>query len=408
MVSPEAPALVAGPRLTRIAAAVAVALALAFAFSVLDAEGSSTSAGRLGGDFASFYASGRIVAEGDVEQLYDADRLQAEQHERDLLGDEEDGYVAFPYPPYIAAAYQPLSALPYRAAYAVHTVLMVAALAGALLLARPMLPVLGANIVVATVAALAFFPMFRAIGGGQNTSLSLLLLVAVWRAVHDDRDALAGVALGVLLYKPQLAVPVLGLLVVVRRWRVLAGFVPVAAAVWAVNAAIVDAGWVTWWLEGVSDWSALEAEFNADNTISLPGVAETLFDHGTLAARAVGWSLAAVVVGLLVALWWRWRTDGKDLALPVGAATAGVLLLSPHAVYYEAGLLVLTGAVLLDRGTLAERRWVGALWLAGWLHPLNGVIGVTPLFAVAVVAFAVAAVAVVRRMPAAASVIARR
>ena len=70
----------------------------------------------------------------------------------------------------------PLSHLPYRVSYALHTLLMVGATVAALYLVRPMLPLVDRHFELAVIGAVAFYPMYRAITGGQNTALTLLLL----------------------------------------------------------------------------------------------------------------------------------------------------------------------------------------------------------------------------------------
>ena len=66
-------------------------------------------------------------------------------------------------------------------------------------------------------------PFMQVVGHGQNTFLSLLLaslVVTAWRA---RRGLLAGLAAGLLFYKPQLAAVIVGVLVLNLGWRALAG-----------------------------------------------------------------------------------------------------------------------------------------------------------------------------------------
>ena len=110
--------------------AALLAVVAAFTISVIGATGADTVSGRLGGDFPAFYAAGSIVADGDWNELYSADRQVEAQS---ALFPEADGsYLYFAYPPHVAPLYRPLAALDYRLAYAVHTVAMVAALLVAL------------------------------------------------------------------------------------------------------------------------------------------------------------------------------------------------------------------------------------------------------------------------------------
>ena len=97
------------------------AIAVAFIFAVLSGSGASTFTGRLGGDYAAFYGAGRIIAEGDFEELYNWKRQLAAQ--QGLFPGEEKSFLPFMYPTYVALAYLPLSLLPYRPSYIIHTLL---------------------------------------------------------------------------------------------------------------------------------------------------------------------------------------------------------------------------------------------------------------------------------------------
>ena len=125
--------------------------------------------------------------------------------------------------------------------------------------------------------------MFRGIGAGQNTALTLLLLVGAWRASLAGRDGLAGVLLGLLLFKPQFALLAIAAWAVARRWRAVAAFAATAAATWAVTAAFAGAGWVSDWLDDLDAYRGTE-DVNADNHVSLSEAADAL-----VGVPAVGW-----------------------------------------------------------------------------------------------------------------------
>jgi hypothetical protein len=59
--------------------------------------------------------------------------------------------------------------------------------------------------------------------------------------------------------------------------------------------------------------------------------------------------------------------------------------------FYDAGLLVLPFAALLASGQARVRHIVIVLWCAGFLDVAKEAIGLTPLFAVTIAAFVVAA-----------------
>jgi hypothetical protein len=354
-------------RARRVSVAILAALAISFVATLASGEGADTGAGRLGGDYPAFYAAATIAGDGDLDEVNDLRRLEQEQ--ADLFpADEDEGFLTWAYPPHVALLYRPLAALPYRPSYALHTGLMVAAFVAAVLLLRPLVPWVARAPLPAVALGMAAWPMFRGIGAGQNTALTLLLLVAAWRATASGKDWHAGVLLGLLLFKPQFALLAVALWAVTRRWRTVVAFGGVAAATWALTAAFAGADWVSRWLDDVRAYDATE-DVNAHNHVSLPEAAHAAFE-----LSAVGW-VAAVGVGGWTA--WRWfRAREVDLALAVPA----ILLCAAHAVFYDVGLTVLTAAVLLPTAPVATV----ALYAAAFAEPLKEPLGWNPLVLVLV------------------------
>ncbi len=389
------PALRPGARsvpLDRVAWAVLVALAAALSISLASSlgtpGGSATVGGRLGGDFPAFYGAGRIVADGGAAELYDPAAQAAAQ--ADLFGEERDGYLYFAYPPAVAAVYAPLASLPYGTAYALHTLGAIGALVAALWCIRPMVDVVRRHFTVVLAASLTFFPAFRAVGAGQNTAFVLLALAGSWRLVHQEHDLAAGVVLGLAVAKPQLAIALVGLHLLARRWRVVAGAGLGAAAVWAASAALAGPGWLLPWWEQATRFERVDAAVNGQNAVSWLGVARAVAGVDSLVAAVVGWGLAAASVAAVV---WTWRHSSRhSLGPAMAVAAAGVLVISPHAMFYDAGLLLLTAVVLADRLGRPGRLVLGGAWLLGFAHPLAPGLGVTPVALAVVVVFGVAVI----------------
>jgi len=279
---------------------------LAFVIVIMAGDGSSTAGGRVGGDFPAFYSAGTIVADGDIGDLYDPATQAAAQDQ--LLGNE-DGFIMFPYAPHVAAAYSAFSGVPYRLAYVIHTLLMVSALVGALALLRPMIPLVDRWFSLVLGTAVGAYPIFVGVSGGQNTALTLLLLAAIWRFLHDDRQVLAGLAVAILLFRPQYAIPVLGLLFLGRYWRAVAGATAGSAVVWAINAALFGADWFTSWLHQIRPLLEADAKINAVNEIAPIGFGHAVLGTDSVVALLAGGAVS-VAVGLTLAwIWWRGKFD---------------------------------------------------------------------------------------------------
>lgn len=71
----------------------------------------------------------------------------------------ENAYLPFGYPPHVALIYWPLSILPYRLSYVIHTVIMVLALLLTLHLIRPMSEQLNKHFMCAFTLSVSFFPI---------------------------------------------------------------------------------------------------------------------------------------------------------------------------------------------------------------------------------------------------------
>lgn len=370
--------------INKAAKAILVAIGLAVLLATWTAAGIGENAGaegaRLGGDFPAFYAAGSIVWEGDIDSLYDPARQQAAQDELGL-----DGYLAFAYPPHVAVAYAPLGALSFQAAYLLHTIAMGLAFGLAVHLIAPMAPLLQRWKWPLVAASFTFLPLISAVGGGQNAAFSVLVLAVVWRSLHDGHDVVAGVAIGLLVFRPQYAIPMIGLVLLARHWRTVASALGTIAATWVLTAAVRGTGWFSAWWEQVGPFIERDAEVNAANSISFLGFLHAVLPAASWVAVFVGVVLSVGVVLTLMHLWS--EPDRFSLASRMGAAAIGLILISPHTMFYDASLLLIAGGALLAESTSVPVRGLAALWLGATAHVLSDSFGATPLIFVVVVAF---------------------
>ena len=378
-------------RTERIAKAVLFALALAIVMITAAApgigEGAAVAEGesRLGGDFPAFFAAGSIVLDGDIDDLYDANRQALAQENLGI-----DGYLAFAYPPHVAAAYSPLSALGFRAAYILHTFAMAAALYTAVYMLGTFIPSARRWRWQILAGAFTFYPAITAVTGGQNAALSVLTLSIVWWALRHDREIIAGVAAGLLAFRPQYALPIIGLMLLSRHWRAVLAATVTMAATWAVTAIRLGTGWLPTWADAVVPFVERDAEVNAANSISILGFLQAVWSPEATPAVIVG---AIGAAGVVVTLMWMWLRPGRFLLSDrIGAVAIGALLISPHTMFYDAALLLVAGAALLARHdagqmTIPVARCLGLAWLLGWTQLFAAGLGATPLAIVVAASF---------------------
>ncbi|MFQ5554031.1 MAG: excinuclease ABC subunit UvrB [Acidimicrobiia bacterium] len=372
-------------RATRVAIALIAALAVAVIVATAAGSGGDAPGGRLGGDLPAFYGAGAIAAEGDWEALYEPQRQLLAQTG---LWEDEGSFLYFAYPPQVAALYRPLVPLGYRTAYVVHTVLMALALLAAIVVVRPLIPWLGGGVLVPFAFALTFYPMLRAVTGGQNSALTLLLFAALARLDYEDRPVLAGVVAALALYKPQFGIPLVTLVLVSRRWKMLGGWAIGAAGFATFGAALAGAGWVGDWWSQAAGFRDLNVGANGENFISIAGLLEHVLGAGDGIAVVVGAVIAVAGLGLAALVWRRAPTSPL---LRAAVAAAVIVAIMPQPLFYEAGLLLLAVGLPDERGMRWQIAAAGVMWSAGLLHLLAPLFGASPLvmLPVAVTAFIV-------------------
>jgi hypothetical protein len=354
---------------------------VAFIIAVLSGTGASTLTGRLGGDYAAFYGAGRIIAEGNVGELYNWKRQLNAQ--KGLFPGEKESFLPFMNPPYVALAYMPLSLLPYRISYFIHTLLLVGALLLTLHLIRPMNTQIDRHYLFAFTLLLLFYPVLRSVLGGQNTALTLLLIACSWRAVEDGHELRAGFFLGLLLFKPHFAFPLIGIYILSGRWRVgIAGAIT-ALFLYGVGVLMQGPGWVSLWFEYARWATQPPMGFEADKAISWVGFFKGWLGADSTLALILAWTM---VLGTIVGISWIWFVGGRraDLSAQIGLAAPCLLLIPPHVYYYDAGVLFFTYASLKANHLKRQAELIGIIWLLSFSQMLSPLIGFSPLFLVTI------------------------
>ncbi len=271
-------------------------------------------------DFSQFWSAGRTVGTPD---LFDGYRHIAWQLAHGV------GLGWWMYPPGAAWLFVPFSIWPLPVGFWLHALFMVSCVAvSAIIGAR----IFGLDRRVALIMAFAWTPSMSSAIAGQNAAMGLLFCIIAIEGLRRGNDGLTGLGVGLLLYKPTLALPLLGLLVLRLRWRALL-VVAGCTVAWYLAGVAAAAGEWTWpghWLSTLSDYYAGDTAFNVVRTISMPGLLQGL---GVPSAAALGLGVVMVVLAI-----------PRLVRAPIVEAGAGAVLVglavSPHALNYE-GVLVL-------------------------------------------------------------------
>lgn len=351
---------------------LAQALALLRPAGPLDASGIVK-----GRDFAHFYTLGVLARSGRVAQLYDAGVLNDTMWR--VVPETRPGVFLPLYGPQVAAAFGPLAALSYERAVEVWlatSLLLYAAAAAGIVWLLPPSPVPRAVVAVTLGLNPALAPL---IISGQTSAVALIAVVVAWLALGKGRRWVAGLALGLLWYKPTLALGVAALLLIAGEAQLIAGFGLAALLqfalgwMWAGTPVMID---YVKTLSGFVAAGGIPAS-QPEHLHSLLGFWRLLLGRGVITTAL--WMVSGGVV--LIYARRAWHRAGPDRSLQIAIVALTAVLLAPHLYVYD---LVLLAPALVVLWTWSER--VPGLSGVRGLQWLVGLAAVAPLSdAVAVV-----------------------
>ena len=296
-------------------------------------------------DFVSFWGAARLAWAGTPALAYDGAALHAVQVK---VAAFDGGEMPFPYAPAFLLLVLPVAALPFPLAMAVWSTATLCLYA---VIARWFAP--GSRWL-----AIAFPPVFAIASIGQNGFVTAALFLGGLGLLQRGQRFAAGLVLGCLILKPQLALMLPIAMLAGREGRVIAGAAVSATSVLVLGLIVFGPAASAAWLaqmplyahiarDGLVGWHKLVSVYAAARQAGLSeGAAFAL--HGALALIAA-WQVARI-----------WRSDAPPMAKAavLGAAT---MLASPYVYLYDALVLIPAFVWLVERR--APVALVGALWL---------------------------------------------
>jgi hypothetical protein len=289
-------------------------------------------------DFLSFWAAGRMVAEGAGAQIYDIEAHRAVERSVSAVG-----ILPFPYPPPFALMLAPFGMLPFGFGFTAWV-----ALTGAFYVfaARPWMQ-----------DRLALAQPSVLVNGfiGQNAFLTSGFFLAGLHLLKT-RPLIAGVVLGLLVIKPQLAIMLPVAMIAGRHWQAIAGGALSAFIVLLVGLGTLGAESYAAFFEILSSYTGFVAQSRWPWR-ELASIYALLRYFGVAAGLAMSIHVAVAAVAAAM-VWQSWRQDrpGKEAAL-----ASATLLATPYLLTYDGVLLGLPIAWLLAVGN----RPVAALLIWG-------------------------------------------
>ena len=323
-----------------------------------------------GTDFVHFYTLGLLAREHRGGELYDM--MAQSAYTQHLVPQAGRLYFVPLYGPQVSLLFAPFAALPYGWAQWVW-VIFNAAVYGACCYAIwrrcPNLQSYGGTVFL---LALAYPAFFHLIAWGQSSVLALGCFTLTYLALQSERMVIAGLAIGSLIYKPQLGLAAAVIFVLARQWRVVVG---------AISAALLQMciGWTYYGSSVMKDYGMHLLHFRGimAQLEPRPYQMHSLRSFWNLLipwpeAATVLWVASAIAVLVVAFLCWR----SAPLSLRFSGLLLATVLVSPHLTVYDLvilapAFLLIADWVLASSGALPVRR-LGALSYASYVLPLAG------------------------------------
>ena len=246
------------------------------------------------------------------------------------------------YPPQVSIFFAPFARLPYPWALALWLILSALIYALCCYAVWRACPGLRERAPTVLILALAYPAFWHLIAWGQTSALALLCFALAFFALRNQCEFLAGLALGCLIFKPQLGVAAAILFLVTLRWKIIAGAI-LSAAIELIPACLYYGP------EPLREWLRVLRSVPRALALFEPRLYQT-HSLRTFWTMLIPWPSASLALylasALLVSAWlvacWRSRLP---LPLRYSALLLATVLLSPHLSVYD--LVILAPAFLL-------------------------------------------------------------
>lgn len=328
------------------------------------------------GDFSALYTSGLLLRRGEGSSLYDRQKQWEVQQQFALNVDIRQGPMPFIRPPFEALVFLPLAFFSYRAAlmiWVVGNVILLWLTLKVLPQPPPFISAYSPGLQV--VLLFGFFPVFLDLFQAQDAIVLLFILASALNRMAASKDLAAGAIMSLGLFKFHLVIPIVVIIWLAGRVRVLAGFVPTTAVL------VVLSGLISGW--GVlKSYPAYLLSLNqasgggmvkAQSMPNLRGLLTAFLGRVPYPGR-IHWLLLPIAIAAIVFTARRWRPavnkGYRGLALGYCLALVVAILTSYYAYPYDMTLLViplvLLGGEFINHAgdTLVLRRPVAAKAIA--------------------------------------------
>jgi hypothetical protein len=295
---------------------------------------------RLWTDFLATWSAGDQARHWGAASVYGISALDAVQNA--VVSNLAGLHLPFAYPPTFLLVAVPLSSISYVPAFLAWQAMTLCLYAGAVYLIIPRRE--------AVLLALAFPVVFSNAYVGQE-SLLAAALVAGALAILDRRPILAGIALGLLTFRPQLGLLFPIVLILTGRWRVFGS--AMITTLCLAGASLIFFGVDAWRAffghAGEHAAATLSDGQAAGNWSMLQSVYALVRSLGGSAALA--WFSHIAIAGLAVLFVLRiWTQRSARFELKAAALGLGAAIVTPYFYFYDLSVLAIPVAFLVADG----------------------------------------------------------
>ncbi len=303
-----------------------------------------------GTDFLHFYTLGSLAMEQRGADLYDIN-AQASLAARQVP--EATGIRYLPlYPPQVSILFMPFAHLSYESALAFWWLCSAVVYALCCYSIWRLCPNLKAYGVTVFILAVGYPAFFHLIAWGQTSALALACFAVFFLLLRKRHDFLAGLALGCLIFKPQLGVAAAVLFIAIGAWKVVLGASLSALAEMSI-------GVLYYGIEPLRAWFHTLWKVRALSAMLEPRPYQThcLRTFWSMLIAWNGVSTTLYVISAVMVIAWTIKVWKDSAAWPqrFSMLLLATVLVSPHLTVYD--LVILAPAILL----LAD-------WLVGQPH----------------------------------------
>jgi hypothetical protein len=285
-----------------------------------------------GGDFVHLYTIGLLAREGHGEMLYDMPAQTRIIHE--ITGAENLVYLPL-YGPQVALLFAPLSRLSLSKAFLIWVLINIVIYALCCRAVGRRCAALAGQRITILILALAFPPFFALLVWGQTSGIALGLFTLAWLALRSRHSFAAGLALGMLVFKPQLGIAAALLFLLNGEWVIVLGAL-------VLGGAQVAAGW---WYFGTAVMKSYFLRLTAVDLGQLeprPWATHSLRAFWAMLVPYPGPAFALYLLSAAILFYFAlqaWR-NAREFDVRFSSLVLASILLAPHLGIYDLVLLM--------------------------------------------------------------------